>query len=289
MLQQPLDRHHEAAHTAPLFDAESFFIDNLGRTRSVLSDVCRRHAGPGDDAEDFCSEAILKMMESDFAVIRKFRSDSSYETYLRRVVHNQLLDWRVSRWGKWRPSARALRLGPVAVEMDSLTTRDGLTKAEAVETLATRSTVESSHQQLQEMADQLPTRTPRPRFESCENCAILADQKDESPAPERRVIDSELSELHDRVESATREVLKSLDAEDRDIIRLRHIKGLSVAETARRLKLNQRRLYRRLAKVEATLRANLLEKGVTVDDAKRIFGWEKLDLNLQLEPSASDC
>ncbi len=288
MLQHSLEPALREARSAQVFDAESFFRDNLGTTRRVVTSVCRRYAGPGDDAEDFCNEALLKIMEGDYAVLHKFRSDSSYETYLRRVVHNQLLDWRTARWGKWRPSARALRLGPVAVQIDSLTTRDGLSQAEAIETLATRSNVQDSREQLEEIANQLPHRSPRPRLESREIDESLPLPVDESPTPESRVVDSELSTIHDKVERSVRAALASLDSDDRIIIQMRHLEGVSVADIARRLKLDQRRLYRRIKNIEAALRVALVTDGVTANDTKRLFGWEKLDLNLELESSTTD-
>lgn len=48
------------------------------------------------------------------------------------VVERLSLDFRVERWGRWPPSAVADRLGPAAVLLERLVTRDGYTLQEAM-------------------------------------------------------------------------------------------------------------------------------------------------------------
>ena len=42
------------------------------------------------------------------------------------VIQRLFLDARIAKWGKWRPSVSARRLGGVAVLLERLLTRDGL-------------------------------------------------------------------------------------------------------------------------------------------------------------------
>ncbi|MGH8186413.1 MAG: hypothetical protein ACREUC_07605, partial [Steroidobacteraceae bacterium] len=76
--------------------------------------------------------AFLKLIEHDYAVLRRFEGASSLRTYLTVVLHRVLLDQRNREWGRWRPSAAAYRNGPLAVRLERLVTRDGLTPAEAI-------------------------------------------------------------------------------------------------------------------------------------------------------------
>ena len=77
----------------------------------------------------------LRFIENDYAAIRKFRGESSLGTYLTVVVAMLVRDYRVQRWGRWRPSAAARRLGDVAVRLETLVRRNGQAVHEAAETL----------------------------------------------------------------------------------------------------------------------------------------------------------
>ena len=51
-----------------------------------------------------------------------FEGRSQLRTYLITVVQRHFLDDRNARWGKWRPSSIARRIGPIAVLLDLLVT-----------------------------------------------------------------------------------------------------------------------------------------------------------------------
>jgi hypothetical protein len=74
-------------------------------------------------------------MENDYRAIRAFAGRSSLHTYLLSVIAHYYQDWRNARLGKWRPSTEARRLGPVAVRLETLIGRDGLTLDQACELL----------------------------------------------------------------------------------------------------------------------------------------------------------
>ena len=103
---------------------------------TLLSDVVRkvarsRRLAP-EDAQDFAQIVQVRVLERNYDVFNRFTGRSSLRTYLTVVVTRMLLDWLNSTYGKWRPSAMALRLGPDAVTLDRLIWRDGYTIDEAV-------------------------------------------------------------------------------------------------------------------------------------------------------------
>src|SRR5688572_17606417 len=146
-------------------DPEREFLAHLALIERVVSFVVRRYHANPEDAEDFASHVRLKMVEDDYAVIRKFKGQSSLRTYLTVVVSRLFLDYRTSAWGKWRPSAEARRAGPVAVLFEQLLVRDEQTFEEAYETLRTNHAVTMTRDELERLAARLPIR-PRRRFES---------------------------------------------------------------------------------------------------------------------------
>ena len=103
----------------------------------MISFVSSRHHLPGSEADDFGSHVKLKLIEDDYAILRKFEGRSNLRTYLTVVIQRLFLDYRIKAWGKWRPSAEAKRSGPVAILLERLTQRDGYGLEEAVELMKT--------------------------------------------------------------------------------------------------------------------------------------------------------
>ncbi|HEV2146432.1 MAG TPA: hypothetical protein VGR37_03360, partial [Longimicrobiaceae bacterium] len=141
-------------------DLEALFLENLGWIERVAASICRRHGFGGDDAEDFASWARLRIVEDDYAVLRKFRGESSVTTYLTVVVAMLFRDYRVSRWGRWRPSAAARRHGRLAVRLETLVHRDGYRLEQAGELLRTTGETDLSERELAELLARLPARSP---------------------------------------------------------------------------------------------------------------------------------
>ena len=66
-------------------------------------------------------------------------------------------------------------------------------------------------------------------------------------------------------EQALRRALQELPDEDRVIIRMLYYEGLSVAEIARGLRVEQQRLYPRIKQLLASLRKTLERQGISAD------------------------
>src|SRR5829696_5080480 len=108
---------------------EQLFLDSLDLIERIAVHACRRSRLRPEDKEDFVSLVHEKLLENDYAVIRKFerRENASFATYLNTVIRRLLLDYQNHLWGKWRNSAEAERLGEVAERLEELINRDGFT------------------------------------------------------------------------------------------------------------------------------------------------------------------
>ena len=163
------------------------------------------------------------------------------------------------RWGKWRSSAAAVRLGEVAVQLEALLYRDRYGLEEATKTLRENYGVELGEREIEDLAAQLRRRHPR-RFET-EKALVHA------VAPERTeedLLTRERNAIWSYVHCRVRDAIQELDAEDRVILRLRFEDGLTVAAIARELGLDQRRLYARVNRLLRDLRATLKADGATL-------------------------
>ena len=251
---------------------ESLFLEHLPWIRRVASIVCTRYSMPAADAEDFASWIVLKLMEDEYAVLQRFRGDSTIRTYLANVVTRQFQEYRRERWGRWRPSAAAERLGPLAKDLEALVYRDGYRLDQAGEKLRTNGRTELSDAQLGRLLAQLPERTPtRPTEVSAESAL---DKLEGSSHADAGVTGAETNALRDRVTAALVRVMGRLEPEDRLIARMHFGDGRSLADVARGLRLEQKPLYRRVARLKQRLRTELEADGVRDTDVRGIVGEE---------------
>ncbi|MBW3572131.1 MAG: sigma-70 family RNA polymerase sigma factor [Gemmatimonadetes bacterium] len=249
--------------------AEALFLANLEWIERSAASLCRRYGLAGAEAEDVCSWVKLRLMEDDYAPLRKFRGDSSIRTYLVVVVAALFRDYRAGHWGRWRPSAAALRAGPVAVRLETLVYRDGCTLDQAARTLRASGETEMTDGQLAAALAALPVRGPlRP---SPAGDAPLAALPAASSA-EERVAEQEAEQTRRTVLGALERVMARLPDEDRLIIHLVYWKGSSVADVARALDLPQKPLYRRIERILGQLRRELPAEGVQPEHLRDFLG-----------------
>jgi RNA polymerase sigma factor for flagellar operon FliA len=253
---------------------DSPFVRSLAAIEEVVAHVCRRQRCTPDEQEDFAALVRLKLLEKDCAVLREFAGRSSLRTYLGVVVERLFIDHRRSLWGIWRPSARARRLGPVAVRLDVLVHRDGVRLDEAVERLRRNEGVDASEAELRALFAQLPAHAPR-RMTGEEALADL--QVSPETAVERPALAYEREERASALLGALRDALSSLPAEDALVIRLRFCEGLDVRRIADWLKLPPKPLYRRLERLLRGLRAELEARGFLRAELGALLGDEAVE------------
>lgn len=152
--------------------------DHRSRIGAIVRHVARRHGLSPADADDLHGLVWLRLLDRDGAVVRRYRGESAFSTYLTRVISRLCLDWCAAEWGRWRPSTTARRLGAVAIELERLTTRDGLTFEEAVESIRTTLRVAVTRAELEHLRARLPARVRRTRVPETVLAALpTADQR----------------------------------------------------------------------------------------------------------------
>jgi RNA polymerase sigma factor (sigma-70 family) len=225
----------------------------LALLTAVIREVARYHRLSPVDTQDFSQHVQLRFLERNYDAFSRFSGRSSLRTYLTVVVTRILLDWRNAIYGKWRPSTAAVRLGPDAVMLDRLVSRDGYSREEAVATVQrmTRATSDS----LQDMVDRLPART-RPKFVEERVLAWTAGDGFQDPVEAR---EERLAAR--RLRLALSRALRGLDPDERQLLALRYKLALSVSDISIVLNVDARILYRRLEKTIRSLRRTLSHTG----------------------------
>ncbi len=261
---------------AALFEAHLRYLERVLATVSHVLGFGR------DDAQEFAAWALERLWRDDYAILRKWRGESRLTTYLGTVVVNLGREFRVQRWGRWRPSAAAVRLGAVAVRLERFVYRDGLSLSEAGRLLRASGATDLSDRALATVLAEVPQRTVRRAAEP----GALDGLPDA-----RRTDDEVLLEERDGARRAAyatlADALGRLASEEGAVLRLHFLQGLTLAEVARALSVPQKPLYRLRDRALATLRAELTASGLTADAVRDLLGGA-LDARDARDEEASD-
>ena len=254
---------------------EQLYLGHLKLIDRIAEYYARKHRFSREETEDFVSTVRLKLFEKEYEKIRQFKGNSTFQTYLSIVIKRLMLDYKDHVWGKWRVSAEAKRLGPVAERLEVLTKREKLTLHEACEFLRMNEQVELSREELEALADRLPHRTPPRRSEGEE---ALGDLPANVESPDERVLTQEKLKRKQKIWEILHSALASLPAEDRLIATMRT--EFQVAQIAKALDLEQKPLYRRIEKIWKTLRAELEKKGVRPEEVAEILSTPEREFDV---------
>lgn len=248
---------------APLAESpEALFLANLDTIDRIVGALAARYTMDADERDDFGAWVRMRLMEDDYAILRKHEGRSSLGTYLSVVIANLLRDRRIQKWGKWRPSAAARRAGPVGIRLERLVRRDGLPFDTAVRILRSRGGVLLDDRELARLAASFPERS-RPRIEADDDAVLRAEG---DARADDRVLAVEQAHHEATLMDALEQSLATLDDEDRVILKLRFWEGLTIADISRALHLEQRPLYRRMDRLLSRLRGSLKSLGVDGGD-----------------------
>jgi RNA polymerase sigma factor (sigma-70 family) len=227
--------------------------DDFDLLCEVIAGVARVSGLSPQDAEDFAQQVHLRLVERDYGPVAAFSGRSSLRTYLTVVVRRLLLDWRNARYGRWRPSSEARRLGPAAVALDRLISRDGHRVEEAVAMLKGRPACTESAP-LRQLASRLPRRvrvqavTPE-TFEGLAPVGFHDPVESQERSVERR-----------RALARLQHALGQLSPDDRRLVELRYRRGMTIRDIAAGLGLPDKPLYRRMERIVSTLRRAMADE-----------------------------
>lgn len=250
-------------------EPRELFLAHLALIDRLIAAICRRSGCSADEAEDFASWVKLRLIENDYGVLRKFAGRAKLSTYLSVVLGRYFLDYRIEKWGKWRPSAAARRRGEVAIRLDTLLHRDGRSFEDAVEILRRNEGVEASPEELASLAAELPHHPPR-RFEGEAALAELVTRDGVGS----RLEETERSATAQRVREALSRALTGLPPEDQLVLRLHFEEGVPLSRVARLQGLRQRPLYTRVEKACTFVRREMEGAGVGRDEVRAVLGWD---------------
>lgn len=252
---------------------------NLAVIDRAVAFACRRYRLDASDAEEFAAIVRLKLIENDCAILRAYEQRSSFATYISIVVQRMALDYRIHMWGKWHPSAEAKRLGGLALELEQLLHRDGRTLDDALAILAPRHE-RVTRASLASLAARLPVRAPARREVDLDAAAPVAVTR--AASVEEPLLAAERRRTSERVSSIMSALIERLPDDDRLLLQLRFEGGMTVAQIARSLGLDQKLTYRRIDRRMRDLREELARAGIAPGDVRDLIGGDEAVLHFDL-------
>ena len=231
------------------------FLSALPMIDRIIGLQTRRHALSPADADEYAGWAKARIIDSDYAVLRKFGGRSSLQTYLTAVLVNLFRDFRNICWGRWRPSAAAKRYGPIALRLEELLYREAHPLREAGQILRSAG-AQLSDGELARLAALIPSRPVVRELSLQESDSVVAT------IPDSSALYSDTDPELESLEITLRSLLNDLTPEDALIVRMRFWSGMSVADIARTLQLKQKPLYRRIEAIQGQMRTALEARGI---------------------------
>ena len=255
-------------------DYQRLLLDHLDLVDQIVRTIGRRRHLSATERDDFASFVNLRLVEDNYAILRKFQNRSTLWTYLATVIERLSLDFCAEKWGRWRPSAMADRLGHVAVLLERLVTRDSHTVEEAMEIVRTNHNVKMSDAELRRIWDQLPVRVRTTEVGEEAAAAVSGDETSESI-----IEDADLRDGIDRLQRTLKSAFDQIAAQDRVVIALRFDQDLSMVEIAKLNGSSVPTLHRRLDKSVKQLPAALEVAGIDPRDVRNLIGHPSIALS----------
>lgn len=253
---------------------QRLLLDHLDLIDQIVRTTGRRRHLSAIEQEDFASFVHLRLVDDNYAVLRKFQNRSSLWTYLAAVIERASLDFCAEKWGRWRPSAMAERLGPVAVVLERLVTRDSHTVEEAIEIVRTNHAVGLSYAELRALWEKLPARVRTTKVGEEAASAVSSTDSSESGVDE-----SARKRDLERLERALSAAFAQVAPQDRVLIALRFDQDLSMVEIAKLTGSSVPTLHRRLDRSMKQLRTALSHSGVDPREVANLIGHSSMALS----------
>lgn len=255
-------------------DYQRLLLDHLDLINQIVRTVGRRRHLSATEREDFGSFVHLRLVDDNYAILRKFQNRSTLWTYLAAVIERMSLDFCAEKWGRWRPSAMAERLGPVAVVLERLVNRDSHTLEEAIEILTTNHDVGLTEGELRKIWEQVPV-----RLRNIEVGEEAAHELTGDETSEDAIDDADRRRNIDRLQQSLATAFAQIADQDRVLIALRFDQDLPMVEIAKLTGSSVPTLHRRLDKSVKQLRLALSHAGFDPREVVKLIGHPAIALS----------
>jgi RNA polymerase sigma factor (sigma-70 family) len=235
------------------------YASYLEPVRRAVGRTARRSRLNSADADDLHSELWVRLLRDRGLLVRRFRGTASLESYLGKVARNLVIDRRRKAWGKWRPTASALRAGAVVVQLEQMIARDGVAPDVAVACFHAEHP-ELRRDFLEEVARSVAPKVRRRVVPD----SLLAGRPSPEPSPYEVVRRLDEERTAASLSGVLAAALRSFSPRERNLLVWRYAEGRPVADIARALDVDHKALYRKFEALRKRLRQRLEAGGFGV-------------------------
>jgi RNA polymerase sigma factor (sigma-70 family) len=238
--------------------------------RAILA-VVKRYVYDHDDQMEMFTHVLEQLRKDDFTRITSFFTESrpyDFDGWLLTVSRNCCIDWLRRKKGDL-PSKYIRAMPEIDQCILNLIYRDGYSYEETYEVLKSSYGFKKSYEEmivrLDDLIDSLQRNTRLKLFEKrIMHLPLLSlDQSSsnpQNPQQEKEIIKNETRDI-------LAKILQTLPDQERLIIELHMVRGMTLKETARVLKIkNIWRLHRKMRRILGCLKERLIESGVGPSD-----------------------
>jgi len=238
--------------------APEYFQAGLPIIEDVIAFHCFRGRLASEEREDFYSWAICKLIEKDYARLRKFEGRSTFRSFLSVIVGNLLLDYWQSKGGRRRVSSAAKLFAPEGVWLERYL-GDGCTVSEAIQMVKSNHASTLSDDELYHVTLRLPLKRKRPRYVS----EFLATQLASADSSPERLVEARSEDASKaRLEAELQRAREKLTPDERVFVRMRFEDGSRINEIAKAFHIPEKVFYRRFQRILRRLRRALEAHGL---------------------------
>ncbi len=252
-------------------EAKSFYVLNKNIIDKIIKIFCSKNKLSFDLSEEFTSHVNVKLMEESCKKIRVFKGDSTFKTYITNVIRNIFEDEKRRLWGRWKPSRKAIEMGPEAEILEQLVFRDKNIWEQAYDILTTNHKITISRDrafELLETLEEVHLKLERPDtvgFPPGEPPAGNA------PTPDDMLIEEEELSKKNQIIDVIKRIRKSLSNEDRIILRMRFEDSMGISEIARGLNVKRSYVDKRLKRILKQFKEEIRKCGISEDEIVAII------------------
>lgn len=261
-------RRPPALRSAITMDPRRLLAEEWANVERLITVTCRRRGLDEADGDEFASMVKVKLFENDCEIVKRFRGDCKFSTYVNVIVQRTFVDLCVKRLGKWHPSAAAERMGAAGLELERMVFRDGCAPEDAIVRVLARY-AGLDRRCAEEMLSRIPHRQRRWSSVPIDS---VADSLHSDAAADVLALSGDRRRISDRTAAVVREYLRNLEETDRLLLQLHFESDMQLAQIARVLGIEQKPLYRRRNQMLGELRARIESSRISASEVADLFG-----------------
>jgi len=247
---------------------------------SFIERQCRRSLSIGrrdhpieleNEALILCNRVLDKLKAEDYRIVRQFRGQSKFTTYLNAIISYQAVDLIRHRRGRDQKKERAGEWGSLGRRLHRRVIRDGLPVREVYRELKEEDGFKGTRRDLEQILGRIRGSGPRvgnPETGGIRTGSIHPEERDiiipdSASDPQTRYLqEDEQKRLHELVQK----MVNALSGEEQLLIRMRYLprdptRPLSVQQMAGMLDISPKAVYHRLHRVLKKCREFLQREG----------------------------